>query len=58
MDVKSLKTPSALRAWVVARLSRLRRKPTTQNRINGSEGWFVCVCVWSCACMHVCGGKR
>lgn len=39
MDVKSLKMPGALTAWAVARLSRLRRKYTIQNRINGSEGW-------------------
>lgn len=42
MDVKSLKTPGALTAWAAARLSR-EEKHTTQNRINGSEGWCACV---------------
>lgn len=56
MDVKSLKMPGALTARAVARLSRLRRKYTIQNRINGSEGCvcvFVCksVCVFMCECV-------
>lgn len=54
MDVKSLKMPGALTAWAVARLSRLRRKYTIQIRINGSEGWFVWVCVSMVMCMHAC----
>lgn len=54
MDVKSLKTPSALAAWAVARLSSLRRKYTTQNRINGCEGWCVCVCAHVVMCLHAC----
>lgn len=56
MDVKSLKMPGALTAWAVARLSRLRRKYTIQNRINGSEGWYiwsVCLCVWVWMVMSV-----
>lgn len=54
MDVKSLKMPGALTAWAVARRSTLRRKYTIQNRINGSEGWCVCVCTWSSACTCLC----
>lgn len=67
MDVRSLKTPGALTAWAVARLSKLmgvgagggRRGSTIQNRIDGSEGSvrLFCARARSRACVQLPVGR-